>query len=385
MARLESQVKMGYYPTPRGILERIFEKVEINSTPKKPVRVLDPCCGQGEVLEFIKNKYENIVLYGIELDKKRYEITQEKLKSDQIYNTDALEATLSGKCDILYLNPPYDYYRTDEGTAQSVRLETLFTEKYLPYLADGGLVVFVLPLNSVTVRELTDAMARIEQRFAIKNEGRLFYLYGDVFKPESEFSKFKQFWVVFQKRKPDENSATLSANRFFNDLYVDAFYIGGPNREYSYEDATRFFEQRNEEHATEENVVVMPKSSHLKIYPLNIGGEKVLEIVRSTGLVQREIKEAYADKWMKQSKIQPLTELRKGHLAQLLAAGYMNGEMTVDGRRAIIKGTLIRDKQETINDEDEKASSYKVSETYYHRIHINLLYLDKNPELVKVE
>jgi len=43
MARLESMAKMGYYPTPPSVVERIKTFIKI----QEQTIMLDPCCGEG--------------------------------------------------------------------------------------------------------------------------------------------------------------------------------------------------------------------------------------------------------------------------------------------------------------------------------------------------
>ena len=379
MARLESQMKMGYYPTPESVLERIFENVEVDR--KRRIRVLDPCCGQGEALEFIKNKYGNVELYGIELDKDRYKITQEKIKDAKIYNADALEATIVGKCDILFLNPPYDFYKVDNENV-NVRLETLFIEKYVNTLADGGLLILVLPINEYLLKEMLDRSRTIINRLNMKNEGNLIYMNGDIFRPEEEFEKFKQFWAIFKKGKKD-NYMQGSIASFFDRVYMDFFYF---NNDKSYTSSSEVFDAVNDIYGQNkpELITLNSNSTMLKIQPISIGGEKVLETIKTTGLTRKKAKELYIDRWIITPKIRPLTELRKGHLAQLLAAGYMNGEMTIDGKKAIIKGSIIRDCNSSIeSNEDENRT--KETKTFYHKIYINVLFLGEKPELIRIE
>ena len=46
MARLESQSKLLYYPTPNGIADTLATWF----SAEKRVRIADPCCGTGEAL-----------------------------------------------------------------------------------------------------------------------------------------------------------------------------------------------------------------------------------------------------------------------------------------------------------------------------------------------
>jgi len=60
MARLRSQAKMGYYPTPESVLGLIKKMVNIEGNPSQ-YSVLDPCCGTGEFVRAMPqgmNTYE---------------------------------------------------------------------------------------------------------------------------------------------------------------------------------------------------------------------------------------------------------------------------------------------------------------------------------------
>ena len=74
MARLESQAKAGFYPTPPEVVEAVAKLIELNGGQ---IYLLDPCCGDGRALFLLKRKlleYNRgtvIVTYGIELNKDR--------------------------------------------------------------------------------------------------------------------------------------------------------------------------------------------------------------------------------------------------------------------------------------------------------------------------
>ncbi len=67
MARLESQARPGFYPTPDHLLPVIASYI---SPATVPANFLDPCCGKGEALNLL-----GLMLaaktYGIELDRDR--------------------------------------------------------------------------------------------------------------------------------------------------------------------------------------------------------------------------------------------------------------------------------------------------------------------------
>jgi hypothetical protein len=56
MARLESQTKLGYFPTPDITLSLLPTWLTV-PTDSQMRRYLDPCCGKGEALAYLANGY----------------------------------------------------------------------------------------------------------------------------------------------------------------------------------------------------------------------------------------------------------------------------------------------------------------------------------------
>jgi len=102
MARLASQAKAGFYPTPDSVCELIKSKLSF----EKDARALDPCCGKGRSLSRLASPHT--ITYGVELDHQR--ATEAKTRLFKAVWGDALtEARISSQAfGLLYLNPPYD-------------------------------------------------------------------------------------------------------------------------------------------------------------------------------------------------------------------------------------------------------------------------------------
>ena len=66
--RLEARVKMGYYPTPISVVERIRTFIGI----AEKASILDPCCGEGSALAKL-TEGTGAKTYGIEIDGHRAE------------------------------------------------------------------------------------------------------------------------------------------------------------------------------------------------------------------------------------------------------------------------------------------------------------------------
>ena len=142
MARLESEIKGGFYPTPPEEMELIIKR--INAQEGTSVTLLDPCAGEGYALKQVQNHLEhqgvNTVSYGIELEKTRAKTAKGVL--DNVINCGYEESRMSHKAfGFMYLNPPF-------AEIQGERLErTFFRDLTRPntYLTDGALVILNIP------------------------------------------------------------------------------------------------------------------------------------------------------------------------------------------------------------------------------------------------
>lgn len=119
MARLGSQAKAGYYPTPESICGQLKQMLDI----EEGTRILDPCCGNGITLAALAEG-TGAITYGLELDHER--ATEARTRINYLLWGDALvEMRLSQAAfGLLYLNPPYDYSLAPDAKAE--RLEALF-------------------------------------------------------------------------------------------------------------------------------------------------------------------------------------------------------------------------------------------------------------------
>jgi type I restriction-modification system DNA methylase subunit len=61
MARLGSQAKAGFYPTPDTVCELLKAKILFDL--EKGGRLLDPCCGKGKTLSRLANGAPNLTTY----------------------------------------------------------------------------------------------------------------------------------------------------------------------------------------------------------------------------------------------------------------------------------------------------------------------------------
>jgi hypothetical protein len=84
--------------------------------------------------------------------------------------------------------------------------------------------------------------------------------------------------------------------------------------------------------------IVIPKADK----PVNFRIDRLdpleaIPVINKAGILQDVLQELIP---RKNNIIRPLTSLANGHLALMLAGGYMNGAMEKDGRQLVIKGVI---------------------------------------------
>ena len=75
---------------------------------------------------------------------------------------------------------------------------------------------------------------------------------------------------------------------------------------------------------------------------------EAIPLVRKAGILDAALEQLTP---REQRTIRPLTPLDNGHLALMLAGGYMNGEINKDGKRLVIKGMV--NKSEEVKDSND--------------------------------
>ena len=151
--RLAAQAKGGFYPTPPRVVDLIAELIHTPSGAynrgRETLRILDPCCGAGEALAQLAQRLDRpnaipIETYGVELHRDRAQEAEERL--DHALASDLFATSIAnGAFGLLLLNPPYDYDLEDKRT------EHAFLTHTTRYLADSGLLVFIVPRQRLAV------------------------------------------------------------------------------------------------------------------------------------------------------------------------------------------------------------------------------------------
>ena len=289
MARIEAMAKMGYYPTPNELTPIIIGYLK----PKEEqgtVRIFDPCAGEGTALRTIGD-HLGAETYGIEIDKKRGKEAQAKLTKCLI--TDYQKSQITPRfASLLWLNPPYDWAAKKGEIEKSERYERTFLRDTVKYLIPGGVLVYLIPLN-----RLDGIIAKmLSYRFENIRLCRF---------PEGLYRQFKQivlFGTIKKTPSTDEN------------IYEYLKDAGSGKREIPYLPEVP------------EYIYEVPSSPLLKKFlfrTLEINPQELDEEINLYGL-NEEI-ERMNTIYSLSEKMTSIMPLRHGHLAQLIACGFIKG------------------------------------------------------------
>jgi len=345
MARLESQAKMGFYPTPVEVVRQIMAMLEIPSD----ARLLDTCCGEGEALNVLAEGLK-VETYGVELDKSRFKAAKTRL--DHVLWADALYEFICSKeyFSLLFLNPPYD---TGDTEGDRTRIEVQFLKRHWPYLINGGVLVYIIPWASL--KQAVPILAKHCRGLTILKF------------PEEYFRPFNQIVVVCTKGRPKQSE--IDANNALFQNAVDAFFSDDTDRLLTTEDAADF-----------PHALPLPAPSELTFRSVRLDPEQCLERLKKSSVWNRVHHQLFPADLAK--GIQPLTSLREGHLAMLLASGIMNGEVVgSDGRRLVVKGSVV--KGVTITTEEIEDGT-KILHTDRYDITVRAICFDP-PEIITIQ
>ena len=308
--RLAAQAKGGYYPTPTRVATAIFRLIEtpygysyrrLRSHPstrplrrwrrrRSPLRVQPgqrhpvprPHLRRGAAQE-------------------RAEDASELL--DHTLNTDLFQTSIANRAfSILYLNPPYDFDNEDKRTEQA------FLAQCTRYLTENGLLIFIVPRLRL----------KASAAYLAANYTRLnCYAFPD---PERE--AFDQV-VLFGYRKLDNAPNPHAARRIPHWIAGDAEPL--PDRPYP-----QFY-------------VPPVDGGDILFTTRTIDPTVAAQEARQNGLWQSvELGDLL---WpTSTAHTRPLMPLKRGHLAMLVAAGFLdNLVLESEDQRILVKGRTTKD------------------------------------------
>ena len=327
--RLAAQAKGGFYPTPPRVVDLVATLLHLpagyarrgRGRGEETLRLLDPCCGAGEALAQLADRLRRpnaitVETFGVELHRDRAEEARERL--DHALAADLFQTSIAnGAFGILLLNPPYDWDADDQK-----RVEHRFLTHCTRFLAEDGVLVFIVPRQRLAV----------SSRYLASHYGRLSCWAF----PHPEREAFDQVVLTgFRKAEPgpDEHA----------EQQVRAWADGEP------EELTR--------HRYPVCVAPAAPAGDVLFGTRTVDPVAAAEEARQSGLwASPQVIDAL---WpAKDAKTRPLMPLRRGHMAMLVAAGFLDNLcLEADGQRILVKGRTA--KELVLAEETETAEVYR--------------------------
>ena len=337
--RLAALAKGGYYPTPDRVVDLIADLIHTPTgyyyRERETLRILDPCCGAGDALQRLAERLDRpnaipIETYGVELHRDRAEEAEKRLHHTLASDMFATSIA-NGAFGLALINPPYDWDSEDK------RVEHAFLTHCTRYLAESGLLVFIVPRQRLSY----------SARYLSTHYGRMRCWSFPV--PEREL--FDQVVLMgYRKEDPVPDAAAESM--------VMEWALGEPEP---------LRPQRGSYSYPEYTPATSPSGDILfttrTVDPVAAAAE-----ARRSGLwASTEITDSL---WpVKDNRTRPLMPLRRGHMAMLVAAGFLdNLVLESEGQRILVKGKTSKE-MILVEDTPEK-------ETYRERLVTTVVSLD---------
>jgi hypothetical protein len=337
MARIGSREIAGYYPTPPRIVPMIAAMLALKDDSRELI-ACDPCAGEGAAgVELVRAVSKDAKLYTCELEAGRHSKLQVNARALGWHSQqhallgDAFRVDFGkgGWCGLLYLNPPYDHDH-EHG-----RLEQRFLARFDAVLSEGGVLVFVVPLQ---------ALAASAQFIAAR--------YGDVacFRfPDPEFATFKQCVVVARKSEIRTRPKTLNNLRGWANGTISPPVLGSVDARWSIARgwSTTIWQLRP--------VDVVQLATRARLWH-QTGKAGRLELIPGV------LPDLPAGDLMLR-KFPVLTEPRPAHISSALASGLFNGRRVTATEKGLppllVKGNFERElvTVEERSDEDREVTT----------------------------
>lgn len=151
--------------TPIDCIEEMINKIPKDIFKKKDIKILDPCCGNGN-FNFVIYKKFNINpnnFYFNDTNKERINNVKSIFKNfDNIYQEDYLNTNYSIKFDLIVANPPYSkIMENGKRASKNHNLIKDFLEKSLSLLNQNGCLLFITPDNWMSLSDRNNIIKKI--------------------------------------------------------------------------------------------------------------------------------------------------------------------------------------------------------------------------------
>jgi len=227
-------------PTPIKCIEEMLNKIPEDLWKDKNIKILDPCCGNGNFslcILYKLLKYHNMkhimenMLYFNDINKNRLSNVEKIFCNDKfLLNITDKDYTIfdeNVKYDLIVANPPYaKILENGKRASKNHNLISVFLEKTLSLLKKDGYLLFITPDNWMSYADRNTLIKRITQ---------LQIIHLDIHNAKKHFKKIGSSftWYIIQNKKnyKDINISGIWKNKYYESQvpsigrsYIPLFY-----------------------------------------------------------------------------------------------------------------------------------------------------------------
>jgi Uncharacterised methyltransferase family (DUF6094) len=312
--RLAGRMRLGFFPLPAAEAKRIHRFLQF---PNHACPALDPCIGDGAAFSQIASG-EKVLRYGIELEANRAaaaRVLVNDLLQGNCFDVQCPVESLS----LIYLNPPYDFELSEQG---SQRMERLLLEHVYRWLRPGGVLVLVIP-----AQRIGEGSSVLSAQF---RDVRVYRLTA----PESlRYGQIALFGVrrTRYERERLQDSEITRARRWYEILVRNPDGIqplpSEPDHQYA-----------------------VPAGERVRFVYRGLPLDQIEDLLARSSAYRQAAPILFAQE--KESGGRPLTPLHGGHVGLLCTAGMLNGVFGEGEARHIANWQSIKTVDRTEEEED---------------------------------
>lgn len=219
-------------PTPIGCIEEMLDKIPKEYWNEKNIKILDPCCGNGNfhvvchnmIKTYTNRSSKDIIeksLYFNDINEERIKNVKDVFNNNNklnIFEMDFLKFNENKRYDLIVANPPYAKL-LDNGkrSSKNHNLVRPFLEKSLKILNDNGFLVYIIPNNWMSLADRNKIIKKLTYYqfhwIDIHNAKKWFKRIGSSFT-----------WFVLQKKPYNKPFTVSGIYRKYN--YIDKVNSG---------------------------------------------------------------------------------------------------------------------------------------------------------------
>lgn len=186
-------------PTPIGCIEEMLQPIPEEFWKKKDLKILDPCCGNGNfhlvIANILRNKKNTAEIHFNDINLKRLENVKAVFKDVKVTSFDFLNEDFDKDYDLIVGNPPYALIMENgKRASKNHSISSLFIKKSLDCLKEDGYLVYIIPDNWMSLADrntLCEMLTEYEFiKLSIHNAKKWFPKVGSSFT-----------WFVLQKKQ----------------------------------------------------------------------------------------------------------------------------------------------------------------------------------------